>query len=243
MSRSHDEHLAAREPLAGGQNGATQPIGSSPRLARATQRDVEHASALPRAFLESVDEPREPSLAALRAGEASALEALARRELPRVERLLRRLLGYRSDLEDLVQTVFLEACRALPSFRGDSSLSTFVGGITVKVARRAMRPSAYTRRRGPMPEDPGTTESSTEAGAVARAQLARLDEALAKLTADKREAFVLWAIEGADVPVIAKATGASVSATRSRIYYAQKELKTFAARDPYLRELLGGDDA
>src|SRR6185436_12549426 len=65
-----------------------------------------------------------------RAGDASALESVVRQQLPRVERLLRRLLGHRADMDDLVQTVFLEMCRALPGFRGDSSFSTFVGGIT-----------------------------------------------------------------------------------------------------------------
>jgi RNA polymerase sigma-70 factor (ECF subfamily) len=183
------------------------------------------------------------SLDLARSGDPRELESIARRELPRVAGLLRRLLGPRADLEDLVQNVFLEMCRALPHFRGDSTISTFVGGITVRVARRAMRPSAWVRFRSPMPEEAPPGPDRPDDNAVAGEQLRRLDLALSKISADKRIAFVLWAVEGKDVETIAKMVGASVPATRSRIHYAQKELKAIAASDPYLVDLLGGADA
>jgi RNA polymerase sigma-70 factor (ECF subfamily) len=170
--------------------------------------------------------------------DAGEIERIARRELPRVEGLLRRMLGPRSDLEDLVQNVFLEMCRALPNFRGESSISTFVGGITVRIARRAMRPSAWTRFRGPMPEVPPVGHDRPEDNVVAGEQLKRLDAALGKISADKRIAFVLWAVDGKDVETISEMVGASVAATRSRIHYAQKELKALAASDPYLKVLV-----
>jgi RNA polymerase sigma-70 factor (ECF subfamily) len=146
-------------------------------------------------------------------------------------------------MEDLVQNVFLEMCRSLPEFRGDSSLSTFVGGIAVRIARRAMRPTAWFRLRGPMPEEPPASSDRPHDNAVAAEQLRRVDVGLAKLSAEKRVAFALWALEGHEVAVVAEMMSASVAATRSRIYYAQKELKALAARDPYLRALLEGTDA
>ena len=160
-----------------------------------------------------------------------------------MERLLRRLLGHRADMEDLVQNVFVEMCRALPAFRGDSTISTFVGGITVQIARRAMRPTAWVRFRAPMPEEQPAGPDRTDDNAIAVEQLRRVDLALAKISPDKRIAFVLWAIDGKDVETVAKMVGASVAATRSRIHYAQRELKALAASDPYLSELVGGADA
>jgi RNA polymerase sigma-70 factor (ECF subfamily) len=208
-----------------------------------TQQDVNPAAVL---FAESLEErsaaPPALSMERARAGDPRELEQIARRELPKVERLLRRLLGHRSDMEDLVQNVFLEMCRALPNFRGDSQVSTFVGGITVRVARRAMRPTAWVRFRGPMPEEAPPGPDRPEDNAVAGEQLRRLDAALQRLSPDKRIAFVLWAIEGKDVETIAATVGASVPATRSRIHYAQKELKEIARRDPYLGDLLEGAD-
>jgi RNA polymerase sigma-70 factor (ECF subfamily) len=178
---------------------------------------------------------------ALRADPA-ALNRLVRAEIPRVERLLLRILGPRNDLADLVQTVFLELCRALPGFRGDSTFSTFVGGITIQVARRTMRPSLWLARRGAMPADAEATGNSPERSAELGERVRRSQRALEKLSADKRIAFALWAFEGMDMPAIAELTGASLSATRSRVFYAQKELRRHAATDPYLRELLGDDD-
>lgn len=177
--------------------------------------------------------------AAVVRGDPEALERLVARELPRVERLLLRILGPRSDLEDWVQNVFLEACRALPGFRGESSLSTFIGGITVRVSRRAMRPTAWWRRTTELVDEPATGEPGPEEALHQAHQLARARKALERLAPKKRVAFLLWAVEGLSVEEIATMTGASVSATRSQIFYAQKELKKRAAHDPYLRTLVG----
>lgn len=181
----------------------------------------------------------DPWVDALRAGEPDALERLARLEAPRVAGLLRSLLGPRADLEDLVQIVFLETCRALPSFRGRSAVSTFVGGITVRVARRAMRPSAWARLRSDWTGEPHG-HGSPEESAQQSEQLRRAHAALERLSSKKRAAFLLWALEGLEVSAIAELMHASVPATKSRILYAQRELRKRAERDPYLRELVEG---
>jgi RNA polymerase sigma-70 factor (ECF subfamily) len=144
-------------------------------------------------------------------------------------------------MEDLVQNVFVEMCKSLPNFRGDSTMSTFVGGITVRIARRAMRPTAWIRFRSEMPEEAPPGPDRPHDNAIAGEQLRRLDAALAKIAPDKRIAFVLWAVDGKDVETIAKMVGASVPATRSRIHYAQKELRAIASKDPYLADLVEGD--
>jgi len=217
---------------------------SSLNALHVTQEDVDQAGALYVGPMRDRAAPPVPEgIDRARAGDPEELQAIARRELPRVERLLRRLLGPRSDMEDLVQNVFVEMCRALPTFRGDSSISTFVGGITVQIARRAMRPTAWIRFRAPMPEQPPPGPDRTDDSAHAMEQLRRVDLALAKIAPDKRIAFVLWAVDGKDVEAIATMVGASVAATRSRIYYAQRELKALAAGDPYLSELVGASDA
>ncbi len=172
------------------------------------------------------------------APDARALDAIVREHQPRVTRLLVRMLGPRNDLEDLVQTVFLETCRSLCRFRGESSLSTFIGGITVKVAQRAMRPTAWIRRRGPMPPEPGATDASPEQIAVGREQLRRVRLALDHISKKKRVAFLLYEIEGMTVEEIAGHTGSSVAATYAQISHARKELRVLAEKDPYLRDFL-----
>lgn len=246
MTRSHKgAELQDVPPRAEGDSSVEVPLGSSPRAARAThKKDVQETGVLYLEPARSSAGLAPKTTERVGAGDAGEIEQIARRELPRVAGLLRRLLGPRADLEDLVQNVFLEMCRALPHFRGESTVSTFVGGITVRVARRAMRPSAWARFRGPMPEEPPVGPDRPEDNVIAGEQLRRLDAALSKISTDKRIAFVLWAVDGKDVDTIAEMVGASVAATRSRIHYAQKELKAIAATDPYLRDLLEeGDDA
>ena len=164
---------------------------------------------------------------------------LVQAELPRGERLIGRMLGPRSDLEDLVQTVFVEACRALPRYRGEGTRGAFIGGIAVRVARRAMRGSAFSRRRAELVTEPVATDLNPEDALVSRQRMRALRAALERIAPKKRIAFTLWALEGLEPHEIATLTGASLSATRSRIFHAQKELKQMALRNAGLREALG----
>ncbi len=191
------------------------------------------ARAAPSGREEPVDEAE--LVARARSGEPAALRAVAERELPRVERLLGRILGPRRDLEDLVQNVFLELCRALPGFRGQSKLSTFIGGITVRVARRALRPTAYEKHRGAMPLELVSAGDGPERSAIASERLGRLHAALDRVGPKKRIAFTLWALEGMTPTEIAALTDVKVPTVRSRIYHARRELMA----DPAVREILG----
>jgi RNA polymerase sigma-70 factor (ECF subfamily) len=143
-------------------------------------------------------------------------------------------------MDDLVQNVFLEMCRALPRFKGDSNLSTFIGGITVRIARRAMRPTAYDRTKTVLIGEPPSNAKSLDDQAELRERMRRLHRSLERLSDKKRIAIILYAFEGMSVEEIAETMGATVFATRARIQYAKKELKKRAEREPYLRDLLEG---
>jgi RNA polymerase sigma-70 factor (ECF subfamily) len=181
---------------------------------------------------------RRPRASVSGSADARALE-LVRAELPRVERLLGRMLGPRADLEDLVQNVFVEACRAFAHYRAEGSPGAFVGGIAVRVARRAMRGTAFSRHRAELEVEPASAGLNPEDAYAQSQQLRLLRLALDKLAPKKRIAFTLWALEGLEPQEIAQLTEASLSATRSRIFYAQKELRALAERSPALREALG----
>jgi RNA polymerase sigma-70 factor (ECF subfamily) len=187
-----------------------------------------------------VNEEADEWVRLVRAGDPRALDWLVRTHWERVQRLLLRVWGRHDDLEDLVQNTFLETLRALPNFRGDSSLSTFVLGIAVRVARRARRPARVTRESVPLDEPDSLvhTGAGPEQHAHKRELLRRLHRALEKVAEPKRVAFLLWSLEGMSPADIAVAMQASVPATRSRILYAQRELLAAAERDPYLSSWL-----
>src|SRR5450432_3742122 len=83
------------------------------------------------------------------AGDGRALEELFYRHGAQVHRVLVRL-GHvdRKDLEDLVQSTFLEVHRSAKGFSGRSAVSTWILGIAMNVARHHVRGEA--RRRSAM---------------------------------------------------------------------------------------------
>lgn len=173
-------------------------------------------------------------------GEPEALAWLVRAHSPRLQRLFLRIFGSRVDLEDLVQATFLELLKALPGFRHESSFSTFLTGIGVRVGRRALRPARVIRQAVALERADHVQHAASAPDEQARASelLRRVHELLGTVAEPKRVAFLLWAVEGLPPAEVADAMQASLSATRSRIFYAQKELLALAQRDPYLREWL-----
>src|SRR5512146_1528854 len=80
-----------------------------------------------------------------RAEERAAQDELYHRFRRQVASNLYRVLGDRTDLDDLVQEVFVIAFRGLDRFRGDARLSTWLYRICVNVALGRIR----TRKRRP----------------------------------------------------------------------------------------------
>lgn len=145
---------------------------------------------------------------------------------------LTRLLGPTADREDVLQQVWIQVHRALPSFRGESSLATFVHRIAVHVAYDHLR----ARERRPMPIESEAIDaleldaSSPAERAQRRQELAQLFHHLAALTADKRIAFVLVAIDGLSLREAAELVGASADAVKQRVLQARRELSDLIER-------------
>ena len=62
----------------------------------------------------------------IRSGDAAAFETLYRQHATRLYNLAGRLLGSSQEADDMLQEIFLLAYRKLGSFRGDSSLGTWL---------------------------------------------------------------------------------------------------------------------
>src|SRR5262245_932374 len=87
--------------------------------------------------------PLAPQVAALvdraRRRDPAAFRELFQAHVGAVHRVVRRMVGTRPDVEDLVQTAFVEAFRSLPDFRGDALFSTWLTRIAIRVTMRAAR--------------------------------------------------------------------------------------------------------
>ncbi len=191
-------------------------------------------------------QPSEPAdadlVARARQGDTDAFGVLVRRYFDRVFGLVVNMLGRREDAEDVAQTVFIRAYRALNRFRGDATFSTWLYRIAVNTAS-----SALARRRRSeevsLDDDNGDGQRSSilshlEAPQsplrdVIRHELqAQLNAALQRLSESHRIVVVLHDIEGLQHDEIARILGVPVGTVRSRLFYArqqlQKELSEFA---------------
>jgi RNA polymerase sigma-70 factor (ECF subfamily) len=193
-------------------------------------------------------EPRfgglEPPEAALlegcRAGDAQALDQFYRTYVDRVARVIGRLVGPTPDLADLVQATFVEALRSLSRFRGEASLGTWVIRIGVHVAKHHLR----RELRRPVPlellpdvEDPRAPHPSADQALDDRRVAQRVHRLLDHLSPKKRIALLLHVTEGYSVEEVAALMGAGVATTKSRIWFARREVLKLARRDPILRQL------
>jgi RNA polymerase sigma-70 factor, ECF subfamily len=160
--------------------------------------------------------------------------------LPLVERVMMRVVGPGADLEDLTQVTFTETLRALPRFRGDASFKTWITSIAVHVAQHHLRAGRHRKfvALELVPEERVSAGPSDPEGRLDERRLGRrLYELLDGIAPPKRVALLLFAVEGRPVEEVAALMGASQTATRSRVFFARRELRALIAADAQLTEL------
>jgi RNA polymerase sigma-70 factor (ECF subfamily) len=180
--------------------------------------------------------PAPPQVAALvdraRRRDPAAFRDLFQAHVGAVQRVVRRMVGPRADVEDLVQTSFVEAFRSLPDFRGDALFSTWLTRIAIRVTMRAAR-----RRHPPQPSlddvlEPPTTAAGPEQIAAARETLALVEKLLAELRPKRRAAFVLHVLEGYSMEEVAAILSASTSAVKVRVHDARRHIERRLKQNP-----------
>jgi RNA polymerase sigma-70 factor (ECF subfamily) len=177
-----------------------------------------------------------------RRGDRASLERVLRGETPYLERVLYRIVGSSSDLEDLLQQTLEHAIRAFAAFRGESSVRTWLTRIAVRTAMHHLRAPA-TRRRVSLEVIEGGLSTAANSRpmheADARARLRTLYEHLGALDDKHRTAFVLFQVEGRSMDEVATLMESPLSTTKSRVMWARRKLFARLAKDPRTRAWLG----
>jgi RNA polymerase sigma-70 factor (ECF subfamily) len=175
-----------------------------------------------------------------RADDRGAHDELYHRFRRQVAGNLFRVLGDRTDLDDLVQEVFVIAFRGLDKFRGDARLSTWLYRICVNVALGRIR----TRKRRPQAvgvadldaasADPSLTErpETPDRSLERRQDQERVYRALEALAPKKRVVLYLHEIEGLDLKEIAYLVDSNPVTVRTRLFYARREFYRVLAGEP-----------
>jgi RNA polymerase sigma-70 factor (ECF subfamily) len=163
-----------------------------------------------------------------RRGDVDAFERLYQLHAGRVYALCLRLAGEPVEARELVQDTFVHAWEALPRFRGESSLTTWLHRIAVNVLLERRRGDRRRAARVSLVEDEDDVERAPGAeGFVAPTDVATaidLERAIAALPPGVRRAFVLHEVEGYTHEEVAGMTGLATGTLRAQLHRARQLL-------------------
>src|SRR5690348_16113214 len=162
-------------------------------------------------------------VASVLGGDTEAFGVLIRRYEAGLLRFATRMLGSRDTAADAVAEGFVRAFRHLASCREPARLRTWLYRIVANrckshLARRSV--AAMSLDDAPPVADPSDTETALEQ----REQVALVERALAQLSPDKREAFVLKHVGGMSYEQIAAVTGERIPTLKMRVHRAREAL-------------------
>ena len=172
-------------------------------------------------------------------GDESAFGEIMRRHRSRIFAAAMGLLHNHSDAEEITQDTFVRAHRGFSSFRGDSSVATWLHRIAVNLARNRYWYFFRRRRHFSISLDRSVGEDgdaslsdliSADVPDPARSTLreefaALVDECLAALEAHHREILVLRIVHDHSYDEIAARLGIHVGTVKSRIARARESLR------------------
>ncbi len=191
-----------------------------------------------------MERPDAELITAVLQGDTASFEPLVQKYSPRVFATARRYARRESEVEDIVQEVWLKSFQKLASFRGDAPFEHWLMRLTVRICydflrgHQRNRETAFSELTEPEVDwlDRFVTlpESAREDAEAARQLVERV---LARLSPAARLVITLLEIEERSVKEIAELTGWSVALVKVRAFRARGEMKKCLARlarDKYL---------
>lgn len=164
----------------------------------------------------------------IRSGDGAAFEALYRQHATRLYNLASRMAAGATDAEDLLQDIFLLAYRKLGSFRGDSSLGTWLYRLAMNhcldVLRNRQTRMGQVTDSMDEPDAVPVAAPGPGLGAVSRIDLERAIEALPPAC---RAAFLLHDVEGFGHHEVADILGVSEGTSKSQVHKARLRIRAY----------------
>ncbi len=174
----------------------------------------------------------------LRRGDDDAFEQLVRQYGGRLLAIARRMLRNEEDARDAVQEAFLSAFRALPTFRADAKLSTWLHRIVMNAALMKLRaahrrPEVRIESLLPVFDEDGEWAQEVKPLAitvedvlVSKETCALVRACIERLPASYREVMILRDIEELDTAEVAALLRMSTNAVKIRLHRARQALIT-----------------
>jgi RNA polymerase sigma-70 factor, ECF subfamily len=184
--------------------------------------------------VDALDETELVQLA--RQGEAAAFRAIMQRSNRRLYRIARAVMNDDSEAEDVVQESYVRGLTALASFRGDSSLTTWLSRIVLNEAMgrlRRRRPTVDVdaledrqARQGDIIPFPLTSREPDPERAIAQRQIkALLESAIDELPDSFRTVLMARAVEGMSIEETAELFDLKPETVKTRLHRARQLLR------------------
>lgn len=159
-------------------------------------------------------------------GDQEALRALWHQHAPRVDAIVRRLVGDPDEAADVAQEVWIQIFRALPTYRGDSQFSTWAHRIAVNRTLNALRSMRrLSKVEVELEDDTSLVEHDGDRSLLAQT----IDEAVQRLSPGARAVFVLHDVEGYTHEEIAAELGITPGGSKSQLFKARAKLRRLLA--------------
>lgn len=189
-----------------------------------------------------LEEDSSDTVLALRAsaGDERAFARLVRRHKEPLYRLLRRYTGDADEAYEAAHEAFIAAWGALKRYDANRPFLTWLRTIAINKARDRGRRTAFRRLlfggggldEGEAADRPDNAALADDA-VIERQDAARLDQAMARLPSQLKEALLLTAIEGLSQQEAAEILGVTAKAVETRAYRARRILAS--TLDPDLK--------
>lgn len=176
-------------------------------------------------------------IAAVLKGDAESFEPLVQKYSPRIFATARRYARRESEVEDIVQEVWVKAFQKLGSFRAEAPFEHWLMRLTVRTCYDFLR--SHQRKREQSFSELSDPESDwldrfvsqpEDASEHADAAKQLIDRILEKLSPSARLIITLLEIEDRPVKEIAALTGWSVPLVKVRAFRARAEMKKVLAK-------------
>jgi RNA polymerase sigma-70 factor (ECF subfamily) len=171
----------------------------------------------------------------LRAGDPLAFAQLVEENQSRVYNVALKMLNDPQEAEDVLQETFLNAYRALPSFEGRSSLSTWLYRIASNASLMRLRkkqPDTISvdeplklDHEESLPRQLADWSNIPEKDLLSNESRQMMDETVSELPEALRIVFVLRDIEGLSTAETGAVLGLSEAAVKTRLHRARLKLR------------------
>ncbi|MDQ0195115.1 RNA polymerase sigma factor [Paenibacillus wynnii] len=161
-------------------------------------------------------------------GQHEAFGHLVTRYQGLVYRVCLKITGEAESAKDMAQEVFIKAYKALPSFRGQSSFSTWLYRIAYRTCldwKRANDREWRHRSTATYTENDWITSQTPEHAALRKEASAELDENLNSLAEPYRSVVQLYYFQRHSYQEIAEQKGVSVKTVESQLYRARQMMR------------------